>query len=196
MSDTEARLGGRLPLLDRTDWSPAQKTLGDKIGATMGRPAAEVGYESRTSAGSLIGPFNPMLRSPDVAQALLQLQAGEAMHTSLSERTREVVILSVGSVWKAPYELYSHSVDAVKAGFSRDCVAALAAGLPHPELKPWEEIARRLALALTVERAVDDGLYADALRELGEKELVDLSVLVGCYQLICGMLNLFAVPAP
>ena len=45
-------------------------------------------------------------------------------------------------------------------------------------------------------RAVDDDLYVDVLRHFGEKGLVDFAVLAGCYHLVCGLLNLFAIPAP
>ena len=43
---------------------------------------------------------------------------------------------------------------------------------------------------------MDDGLYAEALKRFGEKGLVDLVVLAGCYDLVCRLLDLFAVPAP
>ena len=41
-----------------------------------------------------------------------------------------------------------------------------------------------------------DALYAEGLQRFGEKGLVDLVILAGCYHTVCGMLNLFAVPAP
>ncbi len=109
---------------------------------------------------------------------------------------RQVVILSVGSVWKSPYELYAHAAAARHAGLSAACVAALVAGEPSPELAAEETIAQRLASTLAAEHAVDDDLYAEALRRLGEKGLVDIAVLAGCYHLVCGLLNLFAIPAP
>ena len=196
MPDAEAWLGGRLPLLDQAGLSPAQKTLWDKMDATMGSWAGKLGFDSKTSDNRFIGPFNPMLRSPDIALTFLQLQMDEGKHTSLSERVRQVVILSVGSVLKAPFELYAHAAAARHAGFSDTCVEALMAGAPSPELTAEEALAQRLALALAAGRAIDDALYADGLRHFGEKGLVDFAVLIGCYHLVCGLLNLFAIPAP
>ena len=189
-------LGGRLPLLDRADLAPAQRVLWDAIEASMGAWAGKVGFESKCSDGRFIGPFNPMLRSPSVARMFLQLRSAEESDTSLSERVRQVVILSVGSVWRSPYELYAHEAAARHAGFSDACVTSLVAGTPSPELAAAETIAQRLALALTLAHAVDDDLYADALKQFGEKGLVDFAVLAGCYHLVCGLLNLFAIPAP
>ena len=101
MADAEACLGGRLPLLDADTLTAAQKTVWDRMDATLGSRADEVGFRSKTHDGLFIGPFNPMLRSRDIALSFLRLQLDEAKHTSLSERVREVVILSVGFVWGA-----------------------------------------------------------------------------------------------
>ena len=195
-SNDEAGLGGRLPLLRRADLSGAQQTLWDRTEASMGRWADEVGFRSKSADGRFIGPFNPNLRSPEIALSLLQFQIDEAKHTSLSERVRQVIILSVGSVWKAPYELYAHAAAAKHAGLSDQCVAALIEGAPSPELAEEEGTAQRLALALTEEHAVDDALYAEARERFGERGLVDFAILAGCYHLVCGLLNLFVVPAP
>ena len=196
MSDAEASLGGRLPLLRPADLNAAQKALWDRMSTTVAADVSKTGAETRTADDRFIGPFNPMLRSPEIAQTFLQLQLDEAKGTSLSERVRQVVILSVGSVWQSPYELYAHAAAARKAVFSEDCVAALVAGEPSSELATEEALAQRLALALTTQHAADDKLYAEALQRFGEKGLVDFAVLAGCYHLVCGLLNLFAVPAP
>lgn len=196
VSDSEDRLGGRLPLLERADLGPGQKALRDKMDATLGSWADNIGFESKTSDDRFIGPFNPMLRSPDIAQNVLQLQKSEEKNTNLSDHVRQVVILSVGSVWKASYESYAHAAAARHAGFPDSCVEAFVAGCSSPELAAEEALAQRLALALAAEHAVDDDLYTMALQQFGEKGLVDLAVLAGCYHLVCGLLNLFDIPAP
>jgi 4-carboxymuconolactone decarboxylase len=196
MIDRHKSLGGRLPLYAHSDLSIAQRALWDRMEATMGRWADKAGFASRTREGRLIGPFNPMLSSPEVASSFLQLQLDEARFTSLSERVRQVVILSVGSVWQAAYELYAHSAAARAAGFSDAVIASLCSGMVSPELSEEESVAQRFALALTSSRHVDDALYQEGWRSFGQRGLVDLLLLVGCYQLVCGVLNAFAIPAP
>jgi 4-carboxymuconolactone decarboxylase len=137
-----------------------------------------------------------MLSSPEIASTFLQLQLDEAKFTSLSERVRQVVILSVGSVWQADYELYAHSAAARAVGFSDATVASLVRGEAPPELSEEERTAQCFALALAATRRIDLGLYQEGLRRFGDKGLVDLLVLAGCYQLVCGVLNAFAIPAP
>lgn len=196
MSDPELYLGGRLPPLARAGLTATQMVLWDRMEATLGRSAADVGFESKTSDGRFIGPFNPMLRSPETALTFLELQLDEARYTSLSRRVRQVVILSVGAIWKAPYELYAHAAAARDAGFSDRCIEALVSGASSPELAVEEVIAQRFALTLTAEHVIGDELYAEGLNQFGEKGIVDLAVLAGCYHLVCGVLNVFAVPAP
>jgi len=75
-----------------------------------------------------IGPFNAALRSPAVAGAFLELQASEERHTSLSDPVRQVVILAVGAVWAADYEIYAHSAVARHWGVPDDAIRGLAAG--------------------------------------------------------------------
>ena len=73
MTDPEARLGGRLPLLDPDTLTPTQKALWDHMDVTLGRWAEGIGFRCKTFEGRYIGPFNPVLRSPKVGRSFLQL---------------------------------------------------------------------------------------------------------------------------
>lgn len=201
MSDTDSimpdrKLGGRLALLDPETITTEQRHLYDRIEATMSRWAERVGFESKTADGRLIGPFNPVLLSPRIATAFLELQFSEEKETSLDERVRQVVILTIGSVWKAPYELYAHAAAARNAGFSGDAIDALSAGEAPTGLNEQERVAQQFSLHLARERGVSDEIYRTAVRQFGEKGLVDMVMLAGCYHLVCSLLNAFAVPAP
>lgn len=188
--------GGRLPLVDPAMLEGAQKDLYDAINATMVPWADAAPFRSKTTDGRLIGPFNAVLFSPEIGKVFLALQAAEQKHTALSERVRQVIILTVGSVWKAPYELYAHAAVARKAGLSDETVRALAAGRSSAELSDEERAAQQFTRQLTAERRVDDKVYQAAAGYLDEKGLVDMVMLAGCYHVVCSMLNAFAVPAP
>ena len=95
-------LGGRLPLYDGEALDPAQIKLFDQLMTTAVPWAERASFQARTEAGQLIGPFNPALLTPASSSAFFELQLAEQKHTSLSERSREVVILTVGAVWQAP----------------------------------------------------------------------------------------------
>ena len=128
MSDQTDTLGGRLPLADPAALNPAQREIFDRMATRIVPWANDAQFQSIAEDGRLIGPFNPALLNPAIAAPFLDLQFAEQMHTSLSARVREVVILAVGAVWQADYELYAHLAVARKAGLSEDAARAVATG--------------------------------------------------------------------
>jgi 4-carboxymuconolactone decarboxylase len=96
VSAAEHALGGRLALFDPDAVTTTQRELFDRITATAAPWAQHSGFAATTAGGRLIGPFNPSLLSPAIATEFLKLQAAEEQYTSLDERQRQVVILTVG----------------------------------------------------------------------------------------------------
>ena len=107
-ADPADALGGRLPLADPATLTGEQRTLFDRMMARIVPWAEEAGFASTAADGRLIGPFNPALLNPAVTASMLDLSVAERTHTSLTDRIREVVILAVGAVWQADYEVYAH----------------------------------------------------------------------------------------
>jgi 4-carboxymuconolactone decarboxylase len=196
MTAPAGKLGGRLPLLDPLALPAAQKEVYDRINATFGKWSDDIHFQSKTDDGRLIGPFNPILYSPGISSSFLDLHDAEEKHTSLNERVRQVVILSVGSVWKSDYELYAHSAAAQKAGISQDAIRTLAAGGQPDDLIEPEKVAHRYARQFSAEHRVDADLYSAAVQAFGERGVVDLTYLIGIYHITCGLLNSFDIPAP
>ena len=158
--------------------------------------AERTGFAAATADGHLIGPFNATLLNPSIAAEFLKLQAAEEKYTSLTESVRQVVILTVGAVWQAPYELYAHSAVARYAGLDGFDVAALATGRAPEHLTDAEKIAHRLAHALTTSHQVGDALYQDAQETFGAAGAFEIATLTGIYHTVCAILNVFAIPAP
>ena len=189
-------LGGRLKLLAPGELSAEQKKTYDVIDGEMVPWAEASGFVSKTGDGRLIGPFNSVLYSPAISAAFLALQSAEQAHTTLDARVRQVVILTVGAVWRCDYERYAHAAVARKAGLSETAIAALANGEPAADLSAKERLAQRFTLEITARRTVDDALYGEAEAEFGPRGLVDMLYLAGCYDTISSLLNAFKVPAP
>jgi 4-carboxymuconolactone decarboxylase len=189
-------LGGRLPLADPATLTTAQRDLFKTLKATWVVYANELGVQATTEDGRLIGPFNAFLLHPEVAAKLSDFQAAEATYTTLSKRVREVIIIAVGAVWRADYELYAQTTVARKAGLSNHAITALAHGDIPEELSDHEKIAARLARDLSTSHRVDDELYREAEQAFGRTGLFDIAALMGLYQTVCTALTLFEVPAP
>lgn len=195
-ADPANALGGRLPLADPAALTGEQRALVDRMISRIVPWADEAGFASTAADGRLIGPFNPALLNPAVTASMLDLSVAERTHTSLSDRVREVVILAVGAVWQADYELYAHVTLARTAGLSEQAARMIAAGEEPAELSEREAIAQRLATALSVAHRVDDTLYRQAEDAFGAEGLVDIAFLIGIYHAVCAVLTLFSIPAP
>ena len=196
MTQDTSALGGRLPLLRPEDLSADQKKLYEFMDTQFvpGLDAAHI--ESKTDDGRMIGPFNPLLYSPAISSAFLAWQVAEAKYTALDARVRQVVILTVGTVWKTDYELYFHHAVALGTGLSERTITQISAGQLSEELSDAERIAQRYAMQLVTAHRIDDDLFAAAKKAFGLKGLVDMVNLIGAYDTVCGLLNSFAIPAP
>lgn len=189
-------LGGRLPLLAPAALSMVQTALANRMHSTFVPWADAAGFESTMADGRLIGPFNPVLFSPEISTSFFDLQDAEQINTSLEAPVREVVILTVGAVWKCAYELYAHSAVARAAGLSEDVVRGLAAGEAPQGLSVQEALAHHFVHQLTTAHMVDPQLYRDAEAAFGRRGLVDIITLGGMYGIVCGLLTAFEIPAP
>ena len=196
MPSPDHGLGGRTPLLAPDDLDDAQKRTYATIDETMVPWAETSGFRAKLADGRLIGPFNPILLSPAMGDAFLALQQAETKNTTLSERVRQVVILTVGAVWGADYERYAHAAVSRRLGFPSSTIEALSRGEPDAALKPEELTAQRFALALTREHRVDDATFKDAQAAFDDRGVVEIVILAGCYDLVSSLLNAFEIPVP
>jgi 4-carboxymuconolactone decarboxylase len=177
MTSGPISLGGRLPLYERDELTPVQQGLFDWQMREAAPWAEAAGFQARTQAGQLIGPFNPALLSPAISKAFFEFVLAEHEGTSLSKRAREVIILTVGAVWQAPYELYAHCAVGRHVGLSDDQVRTLADGGLPKDLKDVEVVVHRVARALSLEHRLDDSLYGEAEKLLGGKGITDAVML-------------------
>src|SRR6202161_2133783 len=86
-----------------------QRPLGEKI--------------LKISSVGLGGPYNPLLRSPVMAQRLYDLLDYLRWHTSVPTKLNEMAILIVGRQWRSQVEWYAHAPLAKKAGLADSIIA-------------------------------------------------------------------------
>lgn len=179
----------RLPRLIPADLDDDQRVLHDAI--TAG-PRAGGPFPLTDAEGALTGPFNAMLFSPPVGEALQRLGAAVRYETALPDRVRELAILAVAARWDCAFERYAHEPAARAAGATDAQLAA--PGVPDG-LAPEETAALRFVLAL-LDGDVDDGTYAETVPIIGNRVAVELSTLVGYYATLALQLRVFRVTVP
>ena len=194
MTDPQALASGRLPLLKQTELTETQSGLRLQLRGML-EWADRSGFRAQTDTGELLGPFNSLLYSPEVAQGLLSFIQAETRSTALPPQLREVVILTVGSVWNAAYELYAHRVVAQSLGITPRDVELLSSGKAPVDLGPDADLTQHFVLSLVQERRVSAALYEEANARFDTKALFDMISLAGIYMTVSALLNAFDVPA-
>jgi len=146
--------------------------------------------------GGVRGPFNALLRSPDLADRAQKLGEWVRFNSSLPERLKEFAILVTARYWSAQYEWHSHHAHALKAGLDPRLAAELAQGKRPSGMSGEEAAVHDFCKQLHENKAVDDATYARAVEHFGERGTVDLIGVIGYYTLVSIILNVDRVPLP
>jgi 4-carboxymuconolactone decarboxylase len=189
-------VSSRLPALRPGDLAPEQRRLYESLAANEVPLFERAGVEVRAPDGALLGPFNPLLFSPALAAAQLEVFRADKADSALSSRVHEIVILTVGAALDSDYELYAHERVGRLAGLSAEEIQGLIGGQP-PDLPNQEEAsAYEFTRQLVEEHRVDSRTYEAADRAFGPKALVDMVLLIGLYMTTCSIINAFEAAAP
>lgn len=191
---TEIRRAGRLPWPTRDQLDADARRVYDRIvdgpRTSLTGPSAVVDEDGR-----LLGPFNAMLVSPAVGDALQQLGAAIRYGTSLPGRVRELAILTVAAHHHSAFEWYAHHEPARAAGLSEATLAAVHAGDPADLTGP-DALVHRAVTGLLTDRDLDDETFAEVRDLLGITGAVELVTLVGYYDLLALGMRTFRAPLP
>lgn len=139
--------------------------------------------------GSLVGPFIPLLRSPDFMNRLQKTGEYLRFNSAFETRLSELAILITARAWSQNFEWHHHRPIAEKAGLRIDIIAAIADGR-RPEAMGMDEATIYDFLdELCRTRTVSDATYKRTVGMFGEKGVIDLIGIHGYYSLLAMILN-------
>jgi 4-carboxymuconolactone decarboxylase len=155
-------------------------------------------YESIAGGprGGVRGPFNALLRSPELADRVQKVGEYLRFKTSLPARLNELAILINARFWGSKYEWYAHRPLAAQGGRAEDIADDLARNKRPARMQPDEALVYEFCTALHREHAVDDALFRRAVTTLGEAGVMDLIGVSGYYTLVSMVLNVADIPLP
>ncbi|MFG3289255.1 carboxymuconolactone decarboxylase family protein [Streptomyces sp. NPDC048179] len=156
------------------------------------RAAGPQAFALTDDEGVLRGPFNAMLLSPPVGLAVQAVGVAVRYQSVLTDRVRELAILTVAAHWGSAFEREAHEAVGRVCGLTDPELSALRAGLLPDLHDPAEQVAVRAAAALSRTGALSDQEYYDAVAAWGERGLFELTTLVGYYALLALQLRVFA----
>ena len=174
--------GGRFAPLTWDTMNPAQKTMvNDLLSGT------------RTA---LNGPFNVLLRSPEMGNIAQKLGEYLRFRTAVPKKLNEMAILMTAKAWASQYEWVAHKALALEAGLSPAVADDIQAGKRPTRLQPDEAVVYDFCAELREKHRVSDATYKAAMTLLGERGVVDLIALMGYYDLVSMVLNVDRYPLP
>ncbi|EYC50209.1 4-carboxymuconolactone decarboxylase [Hylemonella gracilis str. Niagara R] len=170
----------RLPLPAPDSFDGAQRAVYESILATR---------------GSLDGPFLAWMHSPSLATRAEKLGAFCRYQTQFERVESELLILTVAAHFDCLAEQQIHEPIAASVGISADDIALIRQGDQPALSTPRQQLIHALAEELLRKNRISPELYAQGLRQLGERGLVELVGIVGYYAFVAMTLNAFEMQA-
>jgi alkylhydroperoxidase family enzyme len=151
----------------------------------MSDHAAGVASESMASHfKNLPEIMRTMLRHPDLFARQMELGLQLLSRGALHPRDRELVILRVGWLCRAPYEWGEHVHIAKTVGITSEEIERVTLGSGAPG---WNEHEQGLLLAteeLRETAMISDATWSTLAKRLDQRQLIELPIVVGQYQTV------------
>jgi len=174
--------GDRFPPLTWDTMTPAQRKMVEDLVAGP-RSGAD-------------GPFNVLLRSPEMGNIAQQFGAATRFNPTMPRKLNELAIIITGRYWTAQYEWIAHKRAALAAGLNPAIVEAIQNGRRPAAMAKDEEAVYTFCTELLNTKQVSDATFAAAKTAVGEKGVVDLIGVMGWYQTVSMLLNVDRYPLP
>ncbi|EXG81650.1 carboxymuconolactone decarboxylase family protein [Cryptosporangium arvum] len=185
----------RIDEVDPADLSADQRPLYD-LYTTGRRVAPGSPFTLVGPDGRLQGPAAIWITHPTFGTALQQLGSTVRWGSALPARAREIAILLVGHHHRSEFELYAHRLAGAASGLSPDDLTALSEGREPAGATDVESGVFRATTSMLATGTLTDDEFRDATGVLGAPGLLELTTIVGYYNLVALQLAVFDVRPP
>jgi 4-carboxymuconolactone decarboxylase len=172
----------RMPPIPPNQMTAAQK---DAAAAIMAGPRKAV-----------VGPFIPLMRSPDLMNRLQKVGEYLRYNTKLGSNISEFIILQMARHMTQQFEWFSHVDLARKAGVKEETITAIAEGRRPTGMTPDETMVYEFVSEIRQHQSVSDAAYAPIVKRFGEQGVIDITALCGYYTTLGYVMNVARTPLP
>lgn len=145
---------------------------------------------------AVLGPFIPLLRSPDLMDRMQRVGEYLRYKSSMPAKLNELAMMLTARHTRNAFEWAVHYPLARKEGVAPATLEAIARGERPVSMPDDEALLHDFCGELLGTHAVSDGLYARALATWGERGIVDLVGCIGYFVAVCLVMNVAGTPAP
>jgi 4-carboxymuconolactone decarboxylase len=165
----------------------------DKMTDAQNKAAAEILSGPRKA---LVGPFIPLLRSPELMSRLQKVGEYLRYDTKLGSNISEFIILQMARHMSQQFEWDSHVDLALKAGIKQETITAIAEGRRPASMTADEEMVYEFCSEIRQHQSVCDATYAPVVKRFGEQGMIDITALCGYYTTLGYVMNVARTPLP
>ncbi len=149
-------------------------------------------FERMGQRGPILNIFRALSHSPEALKRFMKFGSYLLEEGKLDPKLRELAILKAGQVCRSPYEFSQHIAFARRVGLSDSQVR----GIVDPAVAlfdPQQMAVLAYAGELSTESRVSDATYDAVAAFLNAEEVVELTMVVGYYNMVSRMLNALEV---
>lgn len=139
--------------------------------------------------GSVIHLYQMLLQSPAVAQGWLDYLTAIRQKTSISGALRELIIMRVAILNRAPYEADQHAPIALQEGVTQDQLDALENWQDSDLFNAQEQAILAYTDAMTLQIQVPDPVFAQIKELFSQQETVEITATIGAYNMVSRFLE-------
>jgi len=139
--------------------------------------------------GSVLHLYQMLLHSRPVAQGWLNHLTGIRQNTTISGAIREMVIMRIAHLNRAPYEADQHAPIALKEGLSQQQLDALTDWEGSDVFSDVERAVLAYTDAMTRNVQVSDDVFNAVKAHFDARELVELTATVATYNMVSRFLE-------
>ena len=149
-------------------------------------------------AGRLINIYRLMLHSPALASAWFDLNQAVRYGTEIDGQCRELAVIRVAILNNVEYVIRAHGpAYALKEGLTPEQVAALSDWQPSDLFDEKQRALLAYTDAVTRDIDVPDAVFVDVRKHFSERQVVELTMLIGAYNMLTRFLKALKVdPEP
>jgi 4-carboxymuconolactone decarboxylase len=136
---------------------------------------------SGSSYVGLRGPGGLRLHSPQLAQAMQEVNHYIRYEAGIDPRLRELVVICTARGMDSQFEWTAHELEALKQGIPESTIDAVKHRGPLADVPADDALVIQFVRELVEDRQVSSATYAKIRDMFGERLLVDIVGLIGNY---------------
>ena len=171
-----------MPPIPYQSLTPSQKAVADEL--TAGR------------RGGVVGPFIPLIRSPELLNRAQRLGEYLRYDSTLAPQISELVILMTARRWTQQFEWHAHYGIALRSGIESVVLEAIAEGRRPTSMSGDQATAYDVVDELFKIGTLTDQTYSAAVATFSDAGLLEIIGLVGYYGFLAMVMNVARTPLP